>query len=57
MAQTEAQKRAKARYQKRCKRMAVTIYPSEPDLMRWMEDKPHYSAYIKQLIRDDMERQ
>lgn len=51
---TDAQKRARLKYQRKCKRLAITIYPSEPDLLKKINEQESYSAYIKGLIRKDI---
>lgn len=53
---TEAQKRARKEYEKKCKRLVVTIYPSETDIMAKIESMEHYVPYIKGLIRADIEK-
>lgn len=56
---TEAQRAARRRYDRKCKRLAVTIYPSEPDIMariEQVEGGEGYGPYIKRLIREDIER-
>lgn len=53
---TEAQKAAKRRYAKRCRRLVITLYPTEPDILRKVEAQDSYSTYIKGLIRDDIAR-
>lgn len=54
---TEAQRNAKKRYEKRCKRLVVTLYPTDEDIKQHIAKKEGYNAYIKQLIRDDMNRE
>lgn len=51
---TEAQKNAKKRYEKRCKRLVVMLYPTDKDIRDHVAKKESYNAYIKQLIRDDI---
>lgn len=56
---TEAQKRAKAKYEKRnVKHKCVNFYPADADLLAWAEgrDEP-FATYVKRLIREDMERE
>lgn len=53
---TEAQKRARKRYDKRCKRLVVTVYPTEQDIRDRVEAQESYSEYIKGLIRADIAR-
>lgn len=55
---TEAQRRAKARYEKESvKQKVVRFYPTERDLVEWVDGcgEP-FATYVKRLIREDMER-
>lgn len=52
---TDAQKKARKEYEKKCRRLVVTIYPSEPDIMAKIDSIEHYVPYIKGLIRADIE--
>lgn len=57
MAVSEAQKRASEKYHKeKVKRTAVRFYPAEANLWEWLNEQPNKAGYIKQLIREDMER-
>lgn len=51
---TEAQKRAKAEYRKKVRTIHIEIYPTEQDILDKINSVDKYSAYIKQLIRDDI---
>ena len=53
---TEAQKRAKQKYQKKVKRITVEFYPSESDLVEQVEKQPKVQSYIKSLIKKDIEK-
>lgn len=53
---TEAQKNARKRYDKQCRRLVVTVYPTEPEIMRKVAEVDSYGAYIKGLIMDDIKR-
>ena len=53
---TEAQRRAKARYEKKVKSACLKLYPTESDLVEWLSGVGNVSGYIKSLIRTDMER-
>lgn len=60
MAQTEAQKRAHAKYEAKAKRLAISLYPSEIDLLDKISEVSKtegYSPYIKRLIREDIARE
>ena len=57
MALTEAQKRAQENYRKKSvKQAAVRFYPAEADIWEWLQSQDNRAGYIKQLIREDMER-
>ncbi len=57
MATSESQKRATARYQKANTKMrSVRFYPSERDILAWLDAQPNKQGYIKDLIRADMEQ-
>lgn len=57
MAVSEAQKRANAKYQKNnVKQIAVSFYPDDMELFAWAKSQPRISDYIRNLIREDMER-
>ena len=57
MATSESQKRAPARYQKANTKMrSVRFYPSERDILAWLDAQPNKQGYIKDLIRADMEQ-
>ena len=52
MATSESQKRATARYQKANTKMrSVRFYPSERDILAWLDAQPNKQGYIKDLIR------
>lgn len=53
---TDAQRSARKRYDKRCRRLVITVYPTETDILRKVEEQDSYNQYIKQLIRDDIYR-
>lgn len=53
-----AQKKANAKYlREKVKRKSVDFYGTDADLIEWLETKDNFQGYIKQLIREDMERQ
>lgn len=59
MPKTEAQKRAKAKYEAKAKRLAINVYPSEQDIMDkilQVSEEEGYAPYIKRLIREDIEK-
>lgn len=53
---TDAQRSARKRYDKRCRRLVVTVYPTETDILRKVEGQSSYNQYIKGLIRADIAR-
>ena len=56
MAQSEAQKRANARYQKEStKNVSIRFMPGDADLLEWLGEQPSKAGYVKALIRADME--
>lgn len=58
MAQTDAQKRATAKYRKeKMKSVTIAFSPNERDLLDYLNTLPNKAGYIKALIRADMERQ
>lgn len=60
MALTEAQKKAKTKYEAKAKRLAISIYPSEQDILDkilQVSEEGGYAPYIKRLIREDIERE
>ncbi|BDC91384.1 hypothetical protein AAK684_03285 [Leptogranulimonas caecicola] len=60
MTDTEAQRRAKAKYaREKVKALRLAFYrnnPEDAELLAWMESQPNMTGYLKQLIRQDMER-
>ena len=55
---TEAQRRASLKYQKeKTKQIAVRFFPSDMDLYEHVKAQDGVAAYIKRLIREDMERE
>lgn len=51
---TEAQKKAKARYRKKCNQVSVTFYPAENHLYGWLASHDNMTGYIKDLIERDL---
>ena len=56
MPQTEAQKRAKSRYRRKCRTVTLVVYPTEPEIKRKLDEVPNISEYLKSLIMEDIER-
>jgi hypothetical protein len=51
---TDAEKRARAKYLAKGKRLTVNFYPTELDLYEHLANQPQKTTYIKDLIRADM---
>lgn len=58
MAVSEAQKRANARYREsgRVKQVSLKFFPKDHDLYDFVKSKDKSTAYILNLIREDMNR-
>ena len=57
MTQTDAQRRAALKYTKaNVKSFNVKFYPGDEDIYEWLQAVELKNAYIKALIRADMER-
>lgn len=48
---SESQKAAKKKYQKKCRVLQITLYPTDSDIIQHLENVGPYSTYIKELIR------
>lgn len=58
MAESSAQRRATLKYRKEhTKQLAMRFFPDDMDLWEHLQKQDGKAAYIKRLIRDDMERQ
>ena len=56
MATSEAQRRANANYKRRStKTKQIVFFPDDMDLFEWVSMQPKQNAYIKDLIRKDMQ--
>ena len=51
---SEAQKKAQAKYNKKCKQLNLVFYPTDADIVKHLDGMPSKTAYIKELIRKDM---
>lgn len=55
---TDAQKRATAKYTKeKVKAFNLRFFPSDAELYEHLKKQPKMAAYLKDLIRKDMESQ
>lgn len=53
---TDAQRRATMKYRKaNMKQVVVAFYPNDKELYEYLDTKDNKSAYIRDLIRKDME--
>lgn len=55
MSLTEAQKRAKEKYNKKVTKIAIEFYPHEADLLQKVKEQPNKQGYIKELIKKDLQ--
>lgn len=53
---TEAQRRAKNKYQKKVKKFTLDFCPSEAELLEQINKQPRKQTYIKDLIRADIKK-
>lgn len=54
MALTEAQKKAKAKYNSKVTKVSVEFYPQDEMLLLHLKHQENKQSYIKELIRKDM---
>lgn len=52
---TEAQKRAKAKYNEKLTKVQIELYPQDADIIEKLKEQKSKQAYIKDLIRKDIE--
>lgn len=53
---SEAQKRAKAKYEQKCRKVRFTLYPTDADIAAKIDSVDNIQAYVKSLIRKDLEQ-
>jgi tRNA U54 and U55 pseudouridine synthase Pus10 len=51
---TEAQKRAKAKYNQKVTKVTIEFYPSDAELLEKVQEQENKQAYIKELIKKDL---
>lgn len=51
---TEAQKKARDKYNAKRQRMTLDFYPTEADLWEHLNNQDNKQGYLKDLIRQDM---
>ena len=54
MSLTEAQKRAKAKYNEKVTKIAIEFYPQDAELLQHLNSQPNKQGYIKELIKKDI---
>ena len=54
MALTDAQKRAKAKYNSNVTKVSIEFYPADAELLKKVQEQENKQAYIKELIRKDI---
>ena len=54
---TDAQRRATAKYKREnIRTKTISFSRSEFELLDWIREQPNQNAYLKRLVREDMER-
>lgn len=53
---SEAQRKAVKKYKEKVKRLTIDFYPTEEDMFEHLSKQRPKQAYIKALIRADMEK-
>lgn len=57
MPESDAQRRANLKYKREnTKTISVTFFPNDMELYNYAKSKPNKAAYIRDLIREDMEK-
>lgn len=51
---SEAQKRAKAKYNSKVTKVSIEFYPDDAELLNKVKEQPNKQKYIKDLIRKDL---
>lgn len=55
--ETDAQRHANLAYRKKStKQLNITLYPTDVDIIDWLRGVKNKAAYVKGLIRDDIEK-
>ena len=57
MPRTDAEKKARRNYMKKCRRLQITLYPTESALIEKVDSVESYSDYIKSLIYKDIHKE
>jgi len=53
---TDAQKRAKEKYNEKVTKVTIEFYPHEEELINKVKEQPSKQGYIKDLIRKDLNK-
>ena len=53
---SDAQKRAKQKYQSKVKRFTLDFYPTDADIYEYLQAQENKRAFVKTLIREHMNR-
>ena len=57
MAQSEAKKASTQKYKTdKCKTLTIRFYPTDMELLDYVKSKENTAKFIKDCIREDMER-
>lgn len=54
MALSDAQKRAKAKYNAKATKILIEFYPQDAELLKKVQEQPNKQGYIKNLIKKDL---
>jgi hypothetical protein len=54
MALTEAQKRAKSKYNEKVTKVCIEFYPQDEELLKKVQEQENKQAYLKDLIKKDI---
>lgn len=52
---TDAQKRAKEKYNKKVTKITIEFYPQDTELLQKVNEQPNKQGYIKELIKKDIQ--
>lgn len=55
MGLTDAQKRAKAKYNSKVKKVTIEFYPADAELLAKVQSQENKQSYLKGLIRKDIQ--
>ena len=53
---TEAQKKAKAKYNSKVTKVSIEFYPADAELLEYIQQQENKQKYIKDLIRKDIQQ-